>query len=116
MKLVIDDLQINNAVVSFLPGLPGMDKQIDVTIPSLEMKNIGNGDGSQNGAAIKDVVVKVASALASAAAKSGKVPVNVNQLVDGAVKQVLGNSVSPGTGDAISKGLEGLLSKKKKGQ
>ena len=55
------------------------------------MKNIGTGEGSENGAAVKDVVMQVITAMASSAANSGKLPaelqgllnVNVNQMVTG---------------------------------
>ncbi len=46
-KLIIDELDVTNAQVSFLPGLPGMTKEQDVTVPSLTLKNIGNSDNAR---------------------------------------------------------------------
>ena len=68
IRLIIEKLKIENAAVVLRPGLPGLDQEIVVDVPTLEMTNVGTGDGSQNGAAIKDVVMEVISALA---AKSG---------------------------------------------
>ncbi len=87
-KLIIDDLEINNAKVSFLPGLPGLSAQTDIPVPSLSMKNIGNADGAQNGAAIKDVIMQVATALTSKAGQSGKLPIDVNNLLNTQLTQV----------------------------
>jgi citrate lyase gamma subunit len=43
---------------------------ITVNIPSVTLKQIGSGEGAQNGAAIKDVVGATMSALAASAANS----------------------------------------------
>jgi len=97
MKLVIDELDLTNAHVTFLPGLPGLPSQIDVPIPSLTMKNIGNADGAGNGAAVKDVVMQVATALAGQASKDGNLPLDLNSFLTsglGDVSQKLGGDVS----------------------
>lgn len=67
LKLVIDDLTLTNPVV-VVKGLGATD--IPVTLPSIELKNIGTGEGSQNGAAVKDVVVQIITAMAASASNS----------------------------------------------
>ena len=67
-KLIIDELTVKNAAVEVRhPMLPS---PVSVTIPSVTLKQIGNGEGAQNGAAIKDVVGATMSALAASAANS----------------------------------------------
>jgi hypothetical protein len=70
MKFIIDELDVNNAKVTILPGVPGLSQQQEVTVPSLVLKNIGNADNSENGAAIKDVIMQVCTALATQAGQS----------------------------------------------
>ena len=43
MELVIDQLQVKDAVVVMRPGLPGLDRDVIVQVPLLEMKNVGSG-------------------------------------------------------------------------
>jgi hypothetical protein len=134
MKLIIDELDVNNAQVTFLPGLPGLSNQMNQTVPSLTLKNIGNADGAQNGAAIKDVVMQVVTALAGKAGQTG----GLSQLLNGQISQVagqlgpsftsqfqgavgqlgqnLGNTLN-GAGQGLGQQLNGLLnSGNKKGQ
>jgi citrate lyase gamma subunit len=68
VKLIIDELTVKNAAVEVRhPMLP---TPISLTIPTVTLKQIGNGEGAQNGAAIKDVVTATMSALAASAANS----------------------------------------------
>jgi uncharacterized protein involved in outer membrane biogenesis len=68
VKMIIDELNVKDAAVEVRhPMLPS---PITVNIPSVTLKQIGNGDGAQNGAAIKDVVGATMSALAASAANS----------------------------------------------
>lgn len=86
MKLVIDDLTVKDAVVVIRPGIaiPGISlpEEITLTVPTVNLKNIGNGDGSQNGAAMKDVVMQVITVLAADAANSGKLPDQLKALMN----------------------------------
>jgi len=61
--------------------VPGLPKDISVPIPSLVINNIGNADGSQNGAAVKDVVMQVVTALSAKASESGKLPLDFNSIL-----------------------------------
>lgn len=67
LKLIIDDLTLSNPQV-VVKGLGATD--IPVTLPTIELKNVGTGDGSQNGAAVKDVVTQVITAMAASASNS----------------------------------------------
>ena len=89
-KLVIDDLQIKDAQVIVHPGVPGVQQEINVAVPSLVLKNVGSGRGSQNGAAIKDVAMVVITALAAKAAESGSLPPELRGLLTLNVGQVAG--------------------------
>jgi uncharacterized protein involved in outer membrane biogenesis len=90
VKLVIDDLKIENAQVVIHPGLPGVRQEITVPVPSIALKNVGSGRGSQNGAAIKDVAMVVMTALAGAAAQSGSLPPELKAVLQLNVAQVAG--------------------------
>src|SRR5205823_8208441 len=64
VNVIIDLLKIEDAQVVLRPGLPGLSQEIKVNVPSLEMHDVGSGEGNKNGAAIKDVAVLVITALA----------------------------------------------------
>ena len=64
IKVIIDNLKIEDATVILHPGLPGLSQELKVTVPTLEMHDVGSGEGNKNGAAIKDVAVLVITALA----------------------------------------------------
>lgn len=72
IKLVIDELDLNNANVTFMPGIPGLSDSMQVPVESLSLKDIGNGGGNQDGAAIKDVIMQVSTALAGKAVADSK--------------------------------------------
>jgi uncharacterized protein involved in outer membrane biogenesis len=81
IKLMIDELDLNNAQVTFMPGFPGLTDSIQVPIDSITLNHIGNGSGNQNGAAIKDVVMQVTVALAATAADKSKLPPAVKAIL-----------------------------------
>jgi len=68
VKLIIDELMVKDAAVEV--HAPMIPSAITVNIPTVTLKQVGNGDGAQNGAAIKDVVGATMSALAASAANS----------------------------------------------
>jgi hypothetical protein len=72
------------------PGLPGMQQEIAVAVPSMTLKNVGSGRGSQNGAAIKDVAMLVITALAAQAAESGGLPAPLKAILQLNAGQVAG--------------------------
>lgn len=81
MKLVIDRLEVRDAQVVIRPGLPGVQREIVVEVPALSMKDIGRGEGARNGAAIRDVALRVMAALAEKAAQSGALPGELQALL-----------------------------------
>jgi len=90
IKLVIDELKLQDAQVIIHPGLPGLRQEITVPVPSIALKNVGSGRGSQNGAAIKDVAMVVIAALAGSAAQSGSLPPELKAILQLNVGQVAG--------------------------
>jgi uncharacterized protein involved in outer membrane biogenesis len=74
MLLVIDEVKVQDAVVVLKPGLPGLAQEITVPVGSITMKDVGKGKGAKNGAALRDVTMQIASALAAKAAQSGDLP------------------------------------------
>ena len=90
IKLIIDELKMQDAQVVIHPGLPGMKQEIAVAVPSMTLKNVGSGRGSQNGAAIKDVTMLVIAALAASAAESGALPAPLKAILQLNAGQVAG--------------------------
>ncbi len=90
VKLIIDELKMQDAQVVIHPGLPGVLQEIVVPVPSITLKNVGSGRGSQNGAAIKDVAMAVVTALAGSAAQSGSLPPELKAVLQLNVGQVAG--------------------------
>ncbi|HEY7120478.1 MAG TPA: hypothetical protein VH475_28095 [Tepidisphaeraceae bacterium] len=117
VKLIIDQLMVKDAAVEV--RAPMIPTPITVPIPSIVLKDIGNGEGNKNGAAIKDVVGVTMSALAASAANSPQLK-NLSVLEDalkaqaqqvmGKVQKELGQQVQAITGNVageINKALEG---------
>jgi uncharacterized protein involved in outer membrane biogenesis len=104
MKLVIDRLDLRDGQVIVRPGLPGLQQQVTVAVPSLAMKDIGRGKGAQNGAAIRDVALQVISALAEHAAQSGNLPAELKGLLHlnvNATAAALGSEALKHVGEAV---------------
>jgi hypothetical protein len=94
LKLIIDELTIKDPTVVVRPGqinIPGvkLPEELTITIPTMAMKNIGTGPGAENGAAVKDVVMQVITAMAAQAANSGQLPDQLKNLLNVDVKQVV---------------------------
>jgi hypothetical protein len=83
VMLIIDDLTMDGASVVIRPGIPGVAQEIDVPIPAIDLKNIGNADGNKNGEAIKDVVATLIKTMVTETAESDKVPSQVKLLLNG---------------------------------
>lgn len=93
LKLIIDELNITNAEVVMRAGIPGLPEEIKIPVPSVLMKNIGTGPGSENGAAVKDVVMQVITALAGAAGNSSLLPAEFKEfqaILNGDLSAVVG--------------------------
>lgn len=89
VKLIIDSLNVTGATVIVRPGnsIPGLPPEITVPIPDINLKNIGNADGAENGAAIKDVVMQVVTIMADSASKSASLDALKGMLQNG-IQQV----------------------------
>jgi uncharacterized protein involved in outer membrane biogenesis len=140
MKLIINDLKVQGAQVilrpdvaamSSLPGvgdsLKGLKQEYVLSIPALEMKDIGSGEGNQNGAAIKEIVTMLVTQLAQKATESDQLPPELKQLLNLNVKDLtemakaklgqelnkqldkIGQDVSKKLPGETGKALEGVL-------
>src|SRR2546423_12210340 len=80
IRVIIDELKIEDAIVVLHPGLPGLSQEIKVNVPSLDLHDIGTGEGNKNGAAIKDVALLVISSLAEKAGDMSNIDALKSQL------------------------------------
>jgi hypothetical protein len=116
-KMVIDDLTIKDPTVVVRPGLPGLPPEVTIPIATFTMKNVGTSDDAQNGAALQDVVMQIITAMASHASASGKLPLDLQSLLNGNITDVLKGfgaeaqkRVMAAIPADIGKNLSGLLS------
>ena len=114
IKVIIDELTVTDALVDIrlgnIAGLGDM-KPIQVTVPSMTLKNIGNSEDATNGAAIKDVVMQVATALAGKAGESANLPAQFKGLLTSNLSDVAGR-----LGGQFSKQLGGMTGSLLQGQ
>ena len=116
VKVIIDELTVTDALVEVrLGNVPGLGAMAPIQIPKISMtlKNIGNSDNTQNGAAIKDVVMQVATALAGKAGGAGNFPNQLKGMLQSnltAVAGKLGGEFTKQLG-GLTKGLQGELDK-----
>lgn len=117
MKLLINDLQVQGAQVVFRPdvaalsSLPGIGQQLKglkqeyvLSIPPLEMQNVGTGEGNQNGAEIKEIVSMLVSQLAAKATESEQLPPELRQILSMNVED-LTNLAKQKLGEEVNKQL-----------
>lgn len=79
VKVIIDTLTITNAHVMVQAGIPGLSKQMEIGLPAMTMKNIGNADGTNNGAALKDVATAVICKMVDQTSLSGLLPIDATK-------------------------------------
>ncbi len=123
-RVIIDSIQMSGAEVTVLPGIPGLDKPITITVPPISLQNIGNADGNQTGEEIGRVVTELVEAIAQKAAESDQLPPEVRQILKldvDKLKAELTNRVNQEVDKLkdkatkeIEKGLGDLLGGKKK--
>lgn len=96
-KLVIDTLRISGAEVVIRPDPALVDqlkldekykKDFGLTLPTIEMKGIGTGEGSQNGAAIKDVLNQIVTTMVAKASESEDLDPRLGALLKGDLNAV----------------------------
>jgi hypothetical protein len=102
LKLAIGKLTVTGAEVVFRPdasvlsSIPGLKAdsiklkdEYNLQIPTLELNNVGTAEGSQNGAAVKDVVTLLITSLASKATQSDQLPPELRSLLSGDVNAMI---------------------------
>ncbi|HEX8523600.1 MAG TPA: AsmA family protein [Tepidisphaeraceae bacterium] len=94
MHVIIDQLNITDAMVVIRPGIPGLAQEINVPLPAVSMQKVGTGEGNQNGAALKDVVMDVITTMAAKAADSDKIPPELKALLSGNLREMAGKLVN----------------------
>jgi uncharacterized protein involved in outer membrane biogenesis len=107
IKVIIDHLKIEDATVVLRPGLPGLSQEIKVNVPTLEMHDVGSGEGNKNGAAIKDVALLVITSLAEKGGDMSNIDALKSQLSNAA------KNVQQQAKAAVTKQLEGVQEKLK---
>lgn len=115
LRLIIDQLKVSGATVTVRPGIPGLKDQYDLTLPPITLANIGSGDGNQNGAAIKEVVMLLVTTMTSKAADSDQAPAQLKELLNLNVNQLAAklqekfNTQIAKVADDLAKKLPGKL-------
>lgn len=115
LRLIIDQLKITGATVTVRPGIPGLKDAYDLTLPPITLNNIGSAEGNQNGAAIKEVVMLLATTMASKAADSDQIPPQLKELLNLNVNQLAAklqekfNTQIAKVADDLAKKLPGKL-------
>jgi hypothetical protein len=118
LKLIINNLKVTGAQVVFKPdvqalsSLPGIGQNLGglkneyvLTIPPLEMQNIGTGEGNQNGAEIKEIVTALVQQLAAKAAESDQLPPEIRQVLSLNVADIA-NLAKQKLGEELNKQLD----------
>jgi hypothetical protein len=91
-----------------------MKQEYVLSIPALELDNVGSGEGNQNGAAIKEVVSLLVTQLAAKAAESNDLPPELKQLLSLNLNDIAG-SLKTKVGEMASQRIQTIgadLSKK----
>jgi uncharacterized protein involved in outer membrane biogenesis len=87
-RVIISSIEVKDAEVVLRPGLPGLAEEMTLSVPTFALKDIGTGEGNQNGAELRRVAGEVAAALAERATASGKLPAELGQLLTADVDQL----------------------------
>lgn len=91
LKLIIDHLKVSGAQVEIRSDVLLKEPML-ITIPDVELSQIGNADGNRNGEEIGKVVSQVITRLSIEAQKSGKIPPELAQILSGDLDQLI-NSI-----------------------
>lgn len=105
LKLVIDEVTVQDATVVLRPGLPGMAREIVVPVPTFTLLHIGTHDGRADGALVREVIARLIRALVAHASDSEQLPAELRLLIKGDVRGALVHAIPGGVG----KVLGGLL-------
>lgn len=80
LRLIIDAMELKETTVVFRPGIPLLKAEYTFVLPTIALQNIGNADGAASGAAIKDVLTLVLTAIMQKAGESDALPVGLGAL------------------------------------
>ncbi|HEV2295963.1 MAG TPA: hypothetical protein VGR35_19110 [Tepidisphaeraceae bacterium] len=118
LKLVIGNLKVTGAEVVFRPdpsalsAIPGLNPdsinlkdEYILTLPNIELKNVGTGEGAENGAAIKEVVTLLVTSMAAKAAESEQLPPELRSLLSGDVEEMI-NLAKAKIGEELNKQVD----------
>jgi hypothetical protein len=130
LRLIINQLAVQDAVVEVRPNIPGLSTEpIVLNIPSFTLNKIGTGDGNQNGVEVKRLVTMIVMKMAESASDNEKLPPQLRQILalaqdpsklEGVLRQQLEGRVNealdrakdklpPGVRENIPGDLGGLL-------
>jgi hypothetical protein len=120
LKLIIGNLKVTGTQVVLRPdvqalkGLPGgvgdklnLQSEYTLTIPPIELKEIGTGEGAANGAALKDVVTMLVTEMSAKAAQSEQLPPEIRQILSGDVSAIA-DAVKAKVSAEVQKQVEGV--------
>lgn len=110
-KLVIGEIKVEGATVVLNPGLPALASPITIPLPDIVVKDIGTADQQQNGVAIKDAMVAVATEMLNKALDSDQVPPELKALLKtdiAGLKAQLGRQLQQVTQDLQNKAQQQL--------
>lgn len=74
LRVTIGTMKVKNTQLVVRPGLPMLKPEYQFVLPSIELKNVGMGEGAQNGAAIKDVLRDLLVATMAGLRESESIP------------------------------------------
>lgn len=111
VRLIIGQIMVKEATVVLRPGIPGLQKEIVIPIETFTMQNIGSADGTQNGAAIKQVVTQLVTTLAAKATHSKDIPAQLKALLDGNLSEVAAKYIPGEAGKLVGTLLQGDILK-----
>lgn len=80
-RVIIESIDLSGASVTLLPGIPGLEKPIQLILPPIRLQNIGNADGNQTGEELGRVVTEMIQAIAQKAVESEQIPPEIRQLL-----------------------------------
>ena len=134
IRVIIDRLLVTDAQVLIKPGtIPGLGtqlKEVSVPIPTMELTNIGNADGAQNGAALRDVASTLIQELVARAGDTGALQQQLKDALNNGLKDVRSRAaeeiqkktagiekklggIGGGLGDRLKGAADGALDKPK---
>lgn len=88
MRLVIDEVTVQDATV-VLRNIPGLAREVTVAVPTFVLHDVGAGEGSGEGATVREVVMQLVTALVGHASNSDALPPQFRALLKGDVGAIV---------------------------